>query len=383
MSDKRDYYEVLGVDRDADQRTIKRAFLKKARTVHPDVSDDPEAEEKFKELNEAYSVLSDEQKRANYDRFGTADGMGGSGYVDFSDIFGGMGGMDDIFSSIFGGGATGGGRSRRDRRRGRDMAISMSISLEDAALGCKKTISFDRLAPCDDCHGSGMEAGGKETTCSRCQGTGYVTTVQRSFLGQVQSSSPCPVCHGEGTVIDHPCKTCNGEGRAAKHEKIDIDIPAGVSTGRQLRVSGYGEAGFRGSEAGDLIVNVQVEDHERFQRNGDDLFCTVDVSIAQASLGCKVMVEGIMPDEQVEVAVPAGSQYGDTVAVDGRGMPRIGGGGSRGRLIVQIRVIVPKKLSNEQRELLEKLSESLDNGKNGAKKSVGDRIRDAVNDILD
>lgn len=226
MSENRDYYEVLGVEKDADARTIKRAFLKKARTVHPDVSDDPEAEAKFKELNEAYSVLSDEQKRANYDRYGTADGPGGSGYVDINDIFGGMG-MDDLFSSFFGGGAGGGARSRRERRRGRDMAISLSVTLEEAALGCKKTISYDRLAPCEDCNGTGRAEGAQEKQCSRCHGTGYVTTVQRSFLGQVQSSSPCPDCHGEGTVIDHPCETCDGQGRTPSHEKIDIDIPAG------------------------------------------------------------------------------------------------------------------------------------------------------------
>ena len=182
MSENRDYYEVLGVDKDADARTIKRAFLKKARTVHPDVSDDPEAEAKFKELNEAYSVLSDEQKRANYDRYGTADGPGGSGYVDINDIFGGMG-MDDLFSSFFGGGAGGGARNRRERRRGRDMAISLSVTLEEAALGCKKTISYDRLAPCEDCNGTGRAEGAQEKQCSRCHGTGYVTTVQRSFLG--------------------------------------------------------------------------------------------------------------------------------------------------------------------------------------------------------
>ena len=177
MSENRDYYEVLGVDKDADARTIKRAFLKKARIVHPDVSDDPDAEAKFKELNEAYSVLSDEQKRANYDRYGSPDGPGGSGYVDINDIFGGMG-MDDLFSSFFGGGAGGGARNRRERRRGRDMAISLSVTLEEAALGCKKTISYDRLAPCDDCNGTGRAEGAAEKQCSRCHGTGYVTTCE-------------------------------------------------------------------------------------------------------------------------------------------------------------------------------------------------------------
>ena len=382
MSENRDYYEVLGVDRDADARTIKRAFLKKARTVHPDVSDDPEAEAKFKELNEAYSVLSDEQKRANYDRYGTADGPGGSGYVDINDIFGGMG-MDDLFSSFFGGGAGGGARNRRERRRGRDMAISLSVTLEEAALGCKKTISYDRLAPCEDCNGTGRAEGAQEKQCSRCHGTGYVTTVQRSFLGQVQSSSPCPDCHGEGTVIDHPCETCDGQGRTPSHEKIDIDIPAGVSTGRQLRVSGFGEAGLRGEPSGDLIVNVRVADHERFKRNGDDLYLVSDISIAQAALGCEIEVEGIMPDEVVKVTVPAGAQYGDTVSVNNNGMPRIGGGGSRGRLIVQLRVVVPTNLSNKQRELLRAFADEMGDDVASGKKSVTDRIKSALDDILD
>ena len=383
MSDKRDYYEVLGVDRDADQRTIKRAFLKKAREVHPDVSDDPDAEEKFKEVNEAYSVLSDEQKRANYDRYGTADGPGmGSGYVDFSDIFGGMG-MDDIFSSFFGGGASGGGRGGKARRtRGRDMAITLTVTLEEAALGCTKTISYDRLATCEDCHGTGAADGGSEKQCARCHGTGYVTTVQRSIFGQVQSSSPCPDCHGEGTVIDHPCEMCDGQGRTPTHERIDIDVPAGIDTGRQLRVRGYGEAGFRGAVAGDLIVTVRVADHDRFQRSGDDLYCLAEVPMASAALGCTVEVEGIMPDERVEVEIPAGTQYGDTVTVEQRGMPRAGGGGSRGRLVVQVVVTVPKRLTPAQREALERFAREM--GESPApKKSVGDRIRDAIDDILE
>ena len=203
------------------------------------------------------------------------------------------------------------------------MAISLSVTLEEAALGCKKTISYDRLAPCEDCNGTGRAEGAQEKQCSRCHGTGYVTTVQRSFLGQVQSSSPCPDCHGEGTVIDHPCETCDGQGRTPSHEKIDIDIPAGVSTGRQLRVSGFGEAGLRGEPSGDLIVNVRVADHERFKRNGDDLYLVSDISIAQAALGCEIEVEGIMPDEVVKVTVPAGTQYGDTVSVGNSACPAL------------------------------------------------------------
>ena len=383
MSEQRDYYEVLGVERDADQRTIKRAFLKKAREVHPDVSDDPQAEEKFKEVNEAYSVLSDEQKRANYDRYGSADGpMGGSGYVDISDIFGGMG-MDDIFSSFFGGGAGGrGGRGSQQRRAGRDMAISLTVTLEEAARGCKKTISYDRLATCEDCHGTGRAEGAKETQCKRCHGTGYVTTVQRSIFGQVQSSAPCPDCHGEGTVIDRPCDMCDGQGRTPTHEKLDVQVPAGISTGRQLRVSGYGEAGYRGAASGDLIVTVQVAEHERFHRSGDDLLCDVTVSIAQAALGCSVEVDGIMPEERVKISVQAGTQYGDTVAVDGHGMQRLGSGTQRGRLVARIVVRVPTKLPAEAREALEKYADAMGE-EVSRKRTVGDRLRDAIDDMLE
>ena len=382
MADKRDYYEVLGVDRDADQRTIKRAFLKKAREVHPDVSDDPDAEEKFKEVNEAYSVLSDDQKRANYDRYGTAEGPGmGSGYVDFSDIFGGMG-MDDIFSSFFGGGPSSSARAGSRRKNGRDMAVTLTVSLEEAARGCTKTISYDRLATCEDCHGTGAADGASEKTCPRCHGTGFVTTVQRSIFGQVQSSSPCPDCHGEGTVIDHPCEMCDGQGRTPTHEKIDIDVPAGIATGRQLRVRGYGEAGFRGAASGDLIVTVQVSEHDRFQRSGDDLYCTVEVPMASAALGCTVQVDGILDGERIDVEIPSGTQYGDAITVDGRGMPRSGGGGSRGRLIVRVAIVVPRKMSPAAREALERFAREMGESPT-SRKTMGDRIRDAIDDILE
>ena len=258
MPSSKDYYEILGVDRDADQRTIKRAFLKKAREVHPDVSDDPDAEQKFKEVNEAYSVLSDEQKRSNYDRFGTPDGPGGSGYVDFSDIFGGMG-MDDIFSSFFGGGGRSGPGGRTARRRGRDMAISLTISLEEAALGCTKTVTYDRLAPCEDCQAPGLPTAPRRRP-ARAAMHRLCDYRAASIFGQMQSSSPCPDCHGEGTVIDHPCDMCGGQGRTPNHERVEINVPAGVSSGQQLRVRGYGEAGFRGEASGDLLVSVAVAD---------------------------------------------------------------------------------------------------------------------------
>lgn len=387
MADKRDYYEVLGVDRDATPDQIKRAFRKKAVKLHPDHNDAPDANEQFAELNEAYSVLSDEQKRSMYDRYGTVDGMpGGSGFVDFSDIFGGMG-VDDIFSSIFGG--SGGGardraRDRARRRAGRDMAISLSITLEEAAQGCKKTITFDRLGPCEDCDGSGSEEGGQEQPCPNCNGTGYVTTVQQSIFGAMQSSSPCPDCKGEGTVIDKPCSHCHGDGRVRTHERLDVEVPAGVGTGRQLRLRGYGEAGFRGAGAGDLIVTIQVEADERFERHGDDLLSEVHIGIAEAALGCTVDVEGILPDEHFELEVPAGTQYGEALVVDGYGMPRLGTG-SRGRFVARIVVDVPTKLSDDAREALERFAEAAGENASGSKKhrTMGDRIRDAIDEILD
>ena len=243
-----DYYEILGVEHDADAKTIKRAFLKKARTLHPDVNQAPDAERKFKEVNEAYSVLSDERKRSNYDRFGTPDGPGGFGsdYVDMSDIFGGGFGVSDIFESFFGGGATG-AAGRAARTRGRDMGITLRVTLEEAAAGCTKTIAYDRLAPCDDCGGSGAADGGHATSCTRCGGTGRVIEVQRTIFGQMQSQSVCPSCGGSGQVIDKPCETCAGQGRAPSRETVEVKVPAGVHSGQSISLRGKGEAGDRKS----------------------------------------------------------------------------------------------------------------------------------------
>lgn len=344
MEAKVDYYEVLGVERDADAKTIKRAFLKKARTLHPDVSDDPHAEEKFKQVNEAYTVLSDERKRANYDRFGDPEGPSGfGGGVDVSDIFGGFG-MDDILSSFFGGGARGGHTTRTS---GRDMGITLRVSLEEAAAGCTKTVAYDRLAPCDDCHGTGAAKGGHVRDCSRCHGTGVVVTVQRTILGQMQSQSVCPTCHGTGKVIDHPCETCEGQGRVPNHETVRIDIPAGVHSGQTLTVTGFGEAGVRGDRAGDLVVRVEVADSERFQRQGDDLFCVEDVSALEAMCGCTIEVAGVLDGETMRVEVPRGCQHGQRVEVEGKGMPRQGTH-ARGNLYVVVNVTVPTDLTDDQ-----------------------------------
>ncbi|MBR3326551.1 MAG: molecular chaperone DnaJ [Atopobiaceae bacterium] len=349
MESKRDYYEILGVDRDSDQRTIKRAFLKLARTLHPDVNKEPDAEERFKEVNEAYSVLSDERKRANYDQFGNPDGPGGFGseYVDMSDIFGG--GFGDIFDSFFGGGSQG---ARQARTRGRDMGINLRISLSEAARGCTKTVAYDRLSPCDDCGGTGVAEGGHETICEHCHGTGRVVEVQRTIFGQMQSQTTCPVCHGSGRMVDNPCETCQGEGRTPAHETVKVEIPAGIHSGQAIRIEGRGEAGVRGDSTGDLVVTIQVLEDERFERRGDDLYVMVQVDALDAMLGTVVPMPGILEDDEVNVEVPRGCQYGERVQLNGLGMPRLGGTG-RGSLIAVVQVTIPNDLTKAQVDTLQ------------------------------
>lgn len=350
MEPKRDYYEVLGVDKDADARTIKRAFLKLARTLHPDVNKEPDAEEKFKEVNEAYSVLSDDQKRANYDRYGDPNGPSGFGsdYVDVSDIFGGSGfGFGDIFDSFFGGGAGRGGAAGQARTRGRDMGIHLQITLEEAAAGCTKTLSYERLAPCDDCNGTGAAEGGRMQTCSRCHGSGRVVEVQRTIFGQMQAQSTCPDCGGSGQVIDRPCETCEGQGRTPSREKVEVKIPAGIHSGQTVSVEGKGEAGLRGDACGNLVVSVDIKASERFERQGDDLYCTVKVDSLQAILGTTVVIDGILEGEQATIEVPAGCQFGQQVVVERRGMPRMGMI-ARGNLVAVVQVETPTDLTKAQ-----------------------------------
>jgi molecular chaperone DnaJ len=374
-----DYYETLGVAKEATEDEIKRAFRKKARELHPDVNKAPDAEERFKELNEAYDVLSDSNKRAQYDRFGTVDpsafgGAGGYDYVDLSDIFGSGFGMGDIFSSFFGGGSRGG--SARVRTEGRDMGIGLRITLEEAAAGVNKEIAYDRLSTCEDCGGTGAAEGGTVVDCPNCEGTGRVVTVQRSFLGSMQSVSPCPDCGGTGKTIDIPCEECDGQGRVPDREHVTIEIPAGIRDGQQLRVNGYGEAGIRGAEAGNLIVTCRVQEHDYFQREGDHLHTRASVSIAQAALGADITVPGILEDEVVEVHVPEGCQDEQVVRIKEKGMPRFKGN-SRGDLYVHISVVVPKKLTKRQRELLEKLAVELGDSVS-SKRTPMQRLRDAL-----
>ena len=374
-----DLYEVLGVSKTATDDEIKKAFRKKARTLHPDVNKAPDAEEKFKELNEAYDVLSDPQKRAQYDRFGTvpgaAGGAGGPGYVDFEDIFGGMGGMGDLFSTFFGGAAGGGGGARR--AEGRDMGVGLRLTLEEVAQGVKKEIVYDRLAPCDTCGGTGMKEGAHEITCPECHGRGRVVTVQRTFLGDMQTATTCANCGGTGKIIDNPCTECDGQGRIPDRQRVSVEVPAGIRDGQQLRVSGFGEAGMHGAAAGDLIVTCRVQPHEFFERDGDNLHARVNISFVQAILGADIEVDGIFPDEKVRVRIPEGCQNDQVVRVRGAGMPRLKSD-ARGDLFAHVAVSIPKKVTKKQREMLEAVAREFGD-EVSAPRSPLQKLRDAFN----
>ncbi len=359
----KDLYEVLGVSHDASESEIKKAFRHKARELHPDVNKAENAEEQFKELNEAYDVLSDANKRAQYDRFGTVPGAGstsaggyGGGYVDFEDLFGGgFGNMGDIFSTFFGGGAGGG---RGERREGRDMGIGLRITLQEVARGTKKEIVYDRLAPCPDCGGSGLGPHGKKVTCSECNGKGRVVSVQRTFLGDMQSTSTCPNCHGSGSIIENPCPECDGQGRVPDRQKVSVDVPKGIRDGQQLRVTGYGEAGVQGARSGNLIVTIRVQPHEFYERDGDDLHAQISIPMVQAALGAEIEVDGILEDEKVPVRIGEGTQNDQVIRVKGHGLPRFNSD-KRGDMYVHVSVEIPKKLTKHQREIMKELAHDM------------------------
>ena len=378
----KDLYEILGVSKDASDAEIKKAFRRRARELHPDVNKAADAEDQFKELNEAYDVLSDPNKRAQYDRFGTIPGAagggygGGSGYVDFDDLFGGgFGGMGDIFSSFFGG--QGGQGGRPARKEGRDMGVGLRITLEEVARGVEKEIVYDRLAPCPDCKGTGLGENGKVVTCPECGGKGRVVSVQRTFLGDMQTATTCKKCNGTGSSIENPCPECEGQGRVPDRQRVTVKVPAGIRDGQQLRVGGFGEAGIQGAQAGDLIVTCRVQPHEFFERDGDDLHGRANVSFIQAILGAEIEIDGIMPDEKVQVRIPAGCQNEQVVRMKGFGMPRLKSD-IRGNMYVHVNVVIPEKITKKQRELLEKLADEM--GEEVAvPRSPLQKLRDAFN----
>jgi len=351
----KDYYEILGVSKDASEAEIKKAFRRRARETHPDVNGHENAEEEFKLINEAYDVLSDPRRRENYDRFGTADpraGGFGGGVGDMGDIFAGFG-MEDLFSVFFGGVS---GGARRARAEGRDIVAQLTITLEEAATGVEKEVVLTRLVPCEECGATGSTSGSGTTTCPECQGAGQKRAYRRTFLGTMASAVPCDRCGSAGVVVEDPCPECQGQGRVPDREHVKVEIPPGIADGMQVRVSGKGEAGVRGAKTGDLLVTVRVAEHEYLHRQGDDLHCRATLTISQAALGAELDVCGLGEDNVA--SIPSGAQHGDTVRLRGKGMPRLRGMG-RGDLVVHLAVEVPKKLSKRQRELLEELGESL------------------------
>jgi len=344
-----DYYDLLGVSRQASADELKRAYRKRARELHPDANpDDPHAAEQFKGLSKAYAVLSDPDQRARYDRFGEA-GVGGNGGPSMDDLFGG--GLGDIFDAFFGGGSPFGGNRRGagGPPRGQDMEVDVTITFEQSVFGDQIPVSLRLPQPCDDCGGSGAGEGTKPVVCVDCNGSGQVQRVRQSVLGQMVTSSPCSRCGGLGQVITTPCATCRGEGRVTADKTYTVDVPAGVVDGATLRLTRRGAAGPRGGAPGDLYVHLRVQPHDRYRRVEDDLVTEVGVSIAQAALGTKFTLPTLDGDE--ELVIPPGTQPGHHFVLHGRGVPRLRGRG-RGDLRAIVRVDVPTKLSAEEVELL-------------------------------
>ncbi len=376
MAEKRDYYEVLGVDRGASDDEIKKAYRAAAKKYHPDLNPgDKTAEAKFKEINEAYEVLSDSSKRARYDQYGHAGvdpnyapGGGGGGGFGFDDI-------NDIFNSFFGGF---GSRSNPNApTRGDDASATVNLSFEEAAKGCRKTVSVTRLENCEECGGTGAEKGSKPQTCPACHGTGQIRVTQRTPLGSMQTSRVCDQCRGTGKIVDKPCRVCAGKGRVRRTRQRDIDIPAGIDDGQTLNIGGAGDAGRNGGAPGDLHIHVSVRPHPIFVRDGYDVYCEIPVTFAQAALGAEITVPTL--DGKVQFDIHEGTQPGDEFKLKGKGIQRLNYGG-RGDQYVKVTVEVPKNLSKEQKELLRQFESSGSEKNYKERKSFLDKLKGLFGD---
>jgi len=376
---KRDYYEILGIQKSANEADIKKAYRQKAKTLHPDVNPgDKNAEAQFKEVNEAYEVLSDAQKRARYDQFGHEDPTmgGGGGYGGFEGGFGGggFGGFGDIFSDFFGGGA-GGGRPRGPVQ-GDDLRYDLTISFEEAALGTSREITVAKDDTCDGCNGTGAKAGTSPTICPTCKGSGQVRTTQSTILGSMQVLKTCSTCHGEGKIIESPCTKCNGRGKVRGTKKITFKVPAGIDNGQIITMRGQGEPGTNGGPAGNLQILVRVQPHKLFKRKDADLYLDAPITFAQAALGSELDVPTL--GKPVKYAIPEGTQPGTTFRIKGQGIQHLNSSG-KGDLYLKVNVEVPQRMSEEQKQLLRQFDGSLTGKEYDPKKSFFNKVKDAFN----
>ena len=375
---KRDYYEILGLSKDASEGDIKKAYRKLAKECHPDLNpDDKEAEQRFKEASEAYEILSNSEKKSQYDQFGHA-GMGGQAGGGFGG-FGGFGGAGDIFEDIFdmfGGG--GGGSRRQGPSRGSDIEVRMTISFEEAAFGVEREIEIDRTEDCSTCDGTGAKPGTDKKTCDKCGGVGQLKYAQNTPFGQIVRTGACDECNGTGEKIETPCSKCHGRGREERTKKINVKVPAGVDTGSVISLRGEGQAGEKGGPRGDLYIHIAVQPHKTFERQGTNLYCEVPISFTQAALGADLKVPSL--EGKLKYTIEPGTQTGTTFRMKGKGIENLRGG-RKGDLYVKVKVLVPTKLSSKEKELIEELAkESGEQVGSSKKKGIIDKIKDKLND---
>ena len=373
-----EYYDRLGVSKDASQDEIKRAYRKMSKKYHPDINKEPGAEEKYKEVQEAYETLSDDQKRAAYDQYGPdgANGFGGQGGFGGFDGGAGFGGFEDIFSSFFGGGAT---RNPNAPRQGDDLQYRVNLSFEEAIFGAEKEVHYNREATCKTCSGSGAKPGTSPVTCGRCHGQGVINVDTQTPLGMMRRQVTCDVCHGPGQEIKEPCQTCHGTGHEKQSHKVSVKIPAGVETGQQIRLAGQGEAGFNGGPYGDLFVIINVNPSDKFTRDGSTIYYTLNISFVQAALGDTVEVPTVHGN--VEMTIPAGTQTGKTFRLKGKGAPRLRGG-SQGDQHVTVKIVTPTKLNDAQKEALLAFAKASGDEKIAPqKKGFFNKVKDALEDL--
>ena len=373
-----EYYDRLGVSKDASQDEIKRAYRKMSKKYHPDINKEPGAEEKYKEVQEAYETLSDDQKRAAYDQYGPdgANGFGGQGGFGGFDGGAGFGGFEDIFSSFFGGGAT---RNPNAPRQGDDLQYRVNLSFEEAIFGAEKEVHYNREATCKTCSGSGAKPGTSPVTCGRCHGQGVINVDTQTPLGMMRRQVTCDVCHGTGQEIKEPCQTCHGTGHEKQSHKVSVKIPAGVETGQQIRLAGQGEAGFYGGPYGDLFVIINVNPSDKFTRDGSTIYYTLNISFVQAALGDTVEVPTVHGN--VEMTIPAGTQTGKTFRLKGKGAPRLRGG-SQGDQHVTVKIVTPTKLNDAQKEALLAFAKASGDEKIAPqKKGFFNKVKDALEDL--